>query len=207
MADQSPAKGPLLMLSGLIILAAASRLLPHWPNFTALAAMGLFAGSRLADKRLAFLLPLVALWVSDVILNNLIYAAYVDRLTLVYPGMLWVYAAVAAVVALGMGMLHRLSIMRVAGAAVLASAVFFLVSNFGVWLTGALYPLNASGLLAAYVAALPFFGNTLAGNLFYCAVLFGALWVNGRPRSHRIRSLHYAACRPQTPRYFPPGRG
>jgi len=171
----------IVLCSGLILLAAVSRLLPHWPNVTAVAAMGLFAGSRLPDKRLAFILPLLALWVSDVILNNVLYGAWVDHFTLWYPGMAWVYAAFLVVVAMGVRFLRHPGVARIVGASLAASTVFFLLSNFGVWSSGTLYPATFSGLLATYAAALPFFANTLGGDLFYCTVLFGAhAWVQAR---------------------------
>jgi hypothetical protein len=87
-----------------------------------------------------------------------------------------VYAAFALVVVLGRWLLRRRrSGPRVAGAAVVASILFFLVSNFGVWLGGALYPRTLEGLAACYVAAIPFFGATLLGDVVYAAALFGGL--------------------------------
>jgi NADH:ubiquinone oxidoreductase subunit 4 (subunit M) len=74
----------------------------------------------------------------------------------------------------GMKFLHKITIPRVLGSAVGASVIFFIVSNFGVWLTSPMYPLNLGGLAACYTAAIPFFHNTLAGDIVYCATLFGA---------------------------------
>lgn len=160
-----------LLLAGIMIAAMAARLLPHPPNFTPIEAVALFGGAYLADRRVALLLPLLALALSDLVLGFVIY-----DYGLVYGGMAFVYASVALIAALGSGWLRqRLTISRIAGGAVMAAILFFLVTNFGAWLTSGLYPHNASGLLACYLAGLPFFHYTLAGALVYTAVLFGGL--------------------------------
>lgn len=160
-----------LLLAGIMIAAMAARLLPHPPNFTPIEAVALFGGAYAADRRLALLLPLLALALSDLVLGFAVYGY-----GLVYGGMAFVYASVALIALLGRGWLHqRATIPRVAGGAVVASVLFFVVTNFGAWLTSGLYPHNASGLLACYLAGLPFFHYTLAGALAYTAVLFGGL--------------------------------
>jgi hypothetical protein len=64
-------------------------------------------------------------------------------------------------------------VLRVGGAAVASSVLFFLITNFGTWTLSGMYPMTASGLAACYVAAIPFFQNTIAGDLFYSGLLFG----------------------------------
>ncbi|MCB0585867.1 MAG: hypothetical protein KDD06_11155 [Phaeodactylibacter sp.] len=169
----------------LIILAAAfSRLLPHPYNFTPIGAMGLFGAAHLSRKYLAFVIPFLAMWFSDLLLNNLIYARlypdfYGDGF--VWFGNLWVYASFAAIVGLGMVLLRRVRITNLLAASLLASALFFLVTNFGSWLADPRYPRTVAGLLAAYGAGVPFFWNTLLGDLFYAGVLFGTYeWVQRR---------------------------
>ena len=76
-------------------------------------------------------------------------------------------------VAIGMQMQKNIGVLTVAGGALASSVIFFVVTNFGVWLSSGMYPLNAGGLVASYVAAIPFFHYTLGGNLFYAGVLFG----------------------------------
>ena len=143
----------------MIAFAALTRLLPHPPNFTAVTAVALFAGAQIEDRRLALLVPLVALFLTDVILG-------------LHSGMLLVYLCVAAVVALGaaVGPNH---FPKIAGASVAGSVLFFVVTNFGVWARDGLYPHSMAGLADCYVAAIPFFQNALVGDLFYTAALFG----------------------------------
>ena len=161
----------------LIFVAAFTRLIPHYPNFTAVGAVALFGGAYLS-RRWAYVIPLVALFVSDLFLNNMIYArqfpeAY-EGFTLFHSGSIPVYLAFIAVIFMGTRTLRSVKVPRVLGSAVLAAVVFFVVTNFAVWATGSvLYPKTPSGLLACYGAALPFFWNTVAGNLFFGAILFG----------------------------------
>jgi len=150
----------ILIILGSIVAAAAMRLVPHPANFAPLGAMALFSGAYLGRRALAFAAPLGALLLSDLILGF-------------YPGMLVQYVSVALVVLLGSGLLGRITALRVGGAAVASSVLFFALTNFGVWLLSGMYPQTLSGLAACYVAAVPFFQNTVAGDLFFSAALFG----------------------------------
>jgi len=150
----------LVMLLVLIVIAAAARLIPHPPNFAPVAAIALFGGAYLTDNRLALLLPLSAMLLSDLILGF-------------HGQMIAVYGGFMITVGIGMMLRNRLGLGPVAGAALTSSLVFFLLTNFGVWLFDGMYPVTLEGLVACYVAAIPFFQNSLAGNLFYVAVLFG----------------------------------
>jgi len=165
----------LAVVIGMIALAFASRLVPHPWNVTAVTAVALFGGTMLRDWRLALIVPLSAMWLSDLVLNNLIYQQFFDGFVLWHSDLAWTYAAVALTVLLGRSVLmqHR-SALRIAGISVTASSLFFVLTNFGVWASGLLYPLTANGLLACYVAALPFYAQQLVGDLVWCGVLFGA---------------------------------
>lgn len=143
-----------------IVAAAALRLVPHPPNFTPIGAMALFSAAYLGRRPLAFAAPLGALLISDLVLGF-------------YSGMLFQYVGVGLIVLLGWLALSRLSVLRLASAAVASSILFFAISNFGVWAVSGMYPPTLAGLSACYVAAIPFFQNTLAGDLFYTALLFG----------------------------------
>ena len=150
----------VLALLSAILLAAALRLVPHPPNFTPIGAMALFSGAYLGRRALAFVAPLAAMLLSDVVLGF-------------YSGM-WVnYLAVALVALLGVLLLQKRSPVRIGATTVVGSIVFFLVSNFGTWALSGMYPHNAAGLAACYIAAIPFFQNTLAGDLLYATLLFG----------------------------------
>lgn len=150
------------ILAGMILAAAASRLIPHPPNFTPVAAIALFGGAQFADKRAAFLVPLAGLFLSDLVLGF-------HRLMPV------VYGAFALIVFVGIWVRHRPSSLRIAGAAIASAVLFFVLTNFGVWAFGTLYPKTGTGLINCYVAAIPFFRNMLLGNLLYSALLFGGI--------------------------------
>jgi len=150
----------ILALLSAILLAAALRLVPHPPNFAPIGAMALFSGAYLGRRTLAFVAPLAAMLLSDTVLGF-------------HSGMIFVYASVALITILGAMTLRKRSPVRIGLAAVAGSVLFFAVSNFGVWALGDMYPHNIAGLVACYVAAIPFFQNTLAGDLFYATLLFG----------------------------------
>jgi hypothetical protein len=153
----------------MIISGALVRLLPHPPNFTPIGAMALFAGAQFATRRAAFVLPLGALLLSDLVYEALFGWG-------IHSGMIFVYPSFAAIVLLGRTVRqHRRSVLAIGAAAFAGSVLFFLVTNLGVWLLGGLYPRDAAGLLACYVAALPFFGPLAAGDLLYSGMLFGGL--------------------------------
>lgn len=150
-----------ISLVGLILLAAVLRLLPHPWNFSPIAAMALLGGASLRTRSGALLVPLAALFLSDWVLGF-------------YPTMFVTYAAFAAVVMIGRLLSDQAKAPKIFLASMAGSITFYVLSNFGVWLWDGLYPLNTQGLVACYTAALPFFQGTLAGDLFYAAVLFGA---------------------------------
>lgn len=166
------------LVFSLILAAAVVRLLPHAPNFAPVGAMGLF-GAAYFRKSWALLLPFTALFLSDLVLNNTIYSAYFPTFTWISSP--WMYLSFAAVVAAGLGWFSAgVSKLKIAGATVSSSLVFFLVSNLGVFLESGMYPKTAGGLLMCYTAGLPFLTNTLASDLLYSTVLFGAYQVAAR---------------------------
>jgi len=163
-----------------VCIAIATRLIPHYPNFTALGAAALFGGAFLS-RRYAFLIPVIVLFVSDLILNNTIYATEFpgnyNGFVVFEPTTLWTYGALLVIVLIGSKLIRKNKVLPVAGTSLLASTLFFLVTNFAVWVHSAIYAKTFSGLLAAYVAGLPFFGNTVAGDLCFVTVFFGGLAV------------------------------
>lgn len=151
----------------LIVLAVTARFLPHPPNFAPVNAALLFGGVHL-ERRSAFWFPLVVIAVSDILLTTQVYQMRVGWTQLV------VWAAYGAVVLIGRWLKGRGSPANVLGAALAGSTTFFLVSNFGVWLGWRMYPPSWEGVLACYAAGLPFFRNSLAGDLLFTALFFGA---------------------------------
>jgi hypothetical protein len=144
----------------IIALAAALRIAPHPWNFTPVGAMALFSGAILRDRRLTFFFPILALLVGDMFIGF-------HRLMPV------VYASFLVSVAIGFWLRDRRSLGRITAATLLGAMQFFLVTNFAVWAFGLSYPRNSAGLLACYVAGIPFFWNTLAGDAVYATLLFG----------------------------------
>src|SRR6478735_7466706 len=150
----------LVILLSAIVAAAVLRLVPHPPNFTPIGAMALFSGAMFGRRAIAFLAPLGALLLSDLVLGF-------------YHGQATVYFSVALIVMIGMAALTRRSTVRVGAAAIASSILFFVITNFGMWLFSGFYPRTLLGLETCYIAAIPFFQNTLAGDLFYATMLFG----------------------------------
>lgn len=163
----------LLVLSGLILAAAISRLIPHPYNFAPIGAMAIFGAAHFSDKKLSFILPLFAMFLSDLLINNILYASYYQGFTIFTPGFLWIYGAIAVIVVAGIFILKKVTLPRVLIGSLSASVLFFVISNFGVWISDPDYPLTLPGLLLCYEMAIPFFHNTITGDLVYSGVLFG----------------------------------
>lgn len=156
----------------LIVAAAMSRLLPHPYNFSPIAAMALLGGATIGKKAWAFILPIGALFLSD-----LCFQLFTSTSGF-YGWSQWInYGAFAFIVLLGMTALKKITVKNVIFTSLGASALFFIISNFGVWLVAggiAPYTLNAEGLVNTYVLGIPFFGNTITGDLIYSGLLFGS---------------------------------
>ncbi len=157
----------------MILMAALSRLLPHPPNFAPIGAMALFGAAYFSNRIIAIVLPLIALWLSDLVLMNVVYAHLGDGFVFFYSGFYWIYGSFILITLLGFLTLKKVKVGNILGASLAASILFFITSNFSVFL-GNMYPNTLDGLITCYIAAIPFFGNTLSGDLFYSGVLFGA---------------------------------
>jgi hypothetical protein len=144
----------------LVALAAALRIAPHPWNFTSVGAMALFGGATLKNRRLAFLFPLLSLFVGDIFIGF-------HKLIPI------VYASFLINVAIGLYLRDHRTVARISLAMLLGSIQFFLVTNFAVWQFLGGYPHTATGLLTCYIAGIPFFWNTLAGDALYATLLFG----------------------------------
>lgn len=146
----------------LILFAAFSRLVPHAPNFTPVISIALFAGAYL-KRSYAFLVPVAALLISDAVIG--------------FYGlgtMAFVYGTVLLIVAAGLLLEKKISAGRILGLSLAGAALFFITTNFAVWLVpGSIYPKTLAGLAQCYVMAIPFFGNTVLSTLVYSAAMFG----------------------------------
>ena len=140
-----------VFLVSLIFFAILSRFLPHPPNFTPIAAIALLSSKGFTNRWVVFLIPIVSLFISDLFIG-------------LHATIPFVYISFILIALLGM-YVKKINIVSV----LLSSTIFFLVSNFGVWLL--YYPISTEGLLQCYTLALPFFLNTVLGDLVYGALL------------------------------------
>lgn len=154
-------KTKYILVLSMIVAAAFSRLIPHPWNFTAVGAMALFGGAYLPSKKWSLLAPLAALFVSDLALGF-------------HVTMTFVYGAFLLIGLLGWSLRENTSWPRVGAMTLLSSSLFFVVSNFGVWLLEPYYAKTWEGLVQCFVMAIPFFDNQVLGDLFYVSVLFSA---------------------------------
>jgi hypothetical protein len=159
-----------ILLVGMVLAAAMARLIPHYPNMTPIGAMALFGGACLADRRLAFLLPLAAMLLSDLVLGLTLYGMW--TLVMIQPV---VYGCILAYSAIGRWVVNHRSAWQIGGGALAGAVFFFLVTNFAVWAGGHPGEHSTTSLIQTYVAGIPFFRNMVIGDLAYSALLFGAL--------------------------------
>jgi hypothetical protein len=150
-----------LLALAIIALAAALRIAPHPWNFAPVGAMALFSGAVIRDRRVALLFPLLTLFAGDIFIGF-------------HKLMPIVYASFLVSVAIGFWLRDRRTVARISAATLLGAIQFFLVTNFAVWAVGLSYPRNTAGLVACYVAGIPFFWNTLAGDAAYAVLFFGS---------------------------------
>ena len=178
------------VLVAMILLAATFRLVQSSPvfsilsNLTPFGAMALFGGYYFRDKWKAVLIPVAALWISDIFLNRFY---YYDHWAFFYGGQLWIYGIFAATVGLGM-LMGRPTMLRLTGFGIGAALLHWLVSDFGVWLggstditTGLPFTKDWNGFAKCLTLALPFLRNMIIGNLVFSGVMFGAFeWMRKR---------------------------
>lgn len=157
-----------------ILTAALLRLLPHWPNFTPIAAMALFAGTYFDRKQYAFALPIAAMFISDLVIG-------------LHANMPAVYMSFAITVLIGMSIRKKVRVGSVLLASLSSSVIFFVITNFASWVGNPMYPQTFGGLIECYVAGLlffrdatygiSFFMNDVLGTIFYSAVFYGAYYL------------------------------
>src|SRR6266404_9584520 len=152
-----------VVITAMVLAAAAIRLAPHPMNFAPIGTLALFGGAYFPSMRQALIVPLLSLIIGDAI-------------TGFHPLIPFVYASFLVSVAIGFWLRRKRSATRIGVATLVGAMQFFLVTNFAMWASSlSSYPKTASGLAACYIAGLPLFWNTLAGDAFYVALLFGGL--------------------------------
>lgn len=156
-------KSRIIFISVTVLIAALTRFLPHPPNFTPIAAMALFGGAFFSNKYLGFIVPLAAMLMSDIFIgfHNTIWA---------------VYLSFALIAGIGYLLKRKTNVITVLGASLASSTLFFLITNFAVFLGSSFYPKSLAGLAECYTAAIPFFNNGILGDLVFTTVLFGGFY-------------------------------
>lgn len=149
----------ILLSIAIIFLGVIFRLMPHPANVAPITAIALFGGVYL-DKKYALVLPLIAMVISDAFLGF-------------YPGLFTVYLSFALIGGIGLYIRNHKSVKTVILGSLGSSVLFFLITNFNWWYIDALYPKTMQGLMMSYINALPFFRNTILGDLVYTGIFFG----------------------------------
>ena len=150
----------ILFHFALVLILVLSRFIPHPPNMTAITAIAL-AGSVYVNLKTGVFVPLAAMIISDIFLGF-------------HPILLFVYLSFFLIALIGMYLKTHKSVKNVVAATLLSSVLFFIVTNFGVWMSGTLYTTDIYGLQQCYIMAIPFFRNTLIGDFLYTAAVFSA---------------------------------
>ena len=158
----------------LLVFGIATRFITHEPNFTPVTAIALFGGVYLTRKY-AILLPLALMMLSDIVIGT-------------HDTMLFTWGSFALIAMMGLWVRNHKSPATIVGSSTFLAILFFIITNFGVWLAGSLYPPTAEGLSSCFIAAVPFFRNTLLSSLGYSLVLFGSYELI----AHRVKNTRFA---------------
>lgn len=158
----------LLSLS-LVLISIISRLIPHPPNFTPVAAIALFSAYSFKNKLTAFIVPLLGMFISDLFIG--------------FHSTMWaVYLSFVIITFLGFSLKKSFSFKRLFFKVSLSSFIFYLITNFAVWLSSGMYTYDLQGLIQCYILGIPFYNTTpieffaysYLGDLFYSFTIFGA---------------------------------
>jgi hypothetical protein len=159
--DKKILTGKFILAAGLIFAAAFTRLIPHYPNFTAVGAIALFGGTYLPNKKLAFAIPFIAMLITDAIIGF-------------HPTMWAVYLSFAIIVLIGLQLAKNRKVSNIILATISSSVLFFVITNFAQWISDPFYAKTGAGLAQCFTMAIPFFTYTALGDMFFVAVIFGA---------------------------------
>jgi hypothetical protein len=168
-------KNIVILLSLFIVLTIVGRFYPAVYNFSPIIGLSLFGAAFLPQKKYAFLIPLLLIYFTDFVINNTIFRSFYpnhEGLVFFSNYMIWMVISYALIVGIGLLTLKKPNFIKVAGAALSGSFLFFIITNFGVWMAGG-YGKTWSGLIICYEMAIPFYRNALVGDLLSTALLFG----------------------------------
>jgi len=178
----------------LVIIASLYRIMPGRPyGFAPQMAMAIFGGAVIKDKKLAFLLPLLSMFISDA-LYEILYRNGVGNMRGFYEGQITNYILFASMTIFGF-LIRKINVAKVILASLAAPTAFFLLSNFFVWLSsspdaGYARPKTFNGLLMCFNDGLPFYPWSVASTLIFSAILFGGYYLFTRnsynPQARKI---------------------
>lgn len=171
-----------LLITAIIVFGFAARLIPHFPNFAPMGALALFAAAFYKRKYLALIIPAIVWWGSDLYLNNFVYQLN-EGFTFFSSFQIYNLISIALIVLLGVILFRKMNIARIALGSVSASLIFFIVSNFGVWLQGGLYTKTFDGLVNCYLMAIPFYKATFLSDMIFTVVFFSAMYFITSPNT------------------------
>ena len=154
-----------IFIASAVLLVAVSRLVPHISNFASVGAMALFGGAYFSNRKMAYAIPLVALFISDAIIGFYGW------------GMLPVYGSFVLIIALGTLLGKKITPINVLIGSLLSSVLFFLITNFAFFYSTAMYPHNFAGIMLSYEKGLLFFRSTLESDLLFNGLLFGSFYL------------------------------
>ncbi|MBI3883699.1 MAG: hypothetical protein HY305_05680 [Sphingobacteriales bacterium] len=175
----------------LVIIAALYRIMPGRPfGFAPQIAMALFAGSVIKDRKISFLLPLISMFISDVI-YEVLFQNGLSAIKGFYEGQILNYVLFGGITVIGF-FIKKDSMIQIAAGSLIGATAYFLLCNFGVWVGGGLdinsqpYPKTLEGLVACYTAALPFFKMSIYSTLFFSTVLFSVYYMVNKFWSSKV---------------------
>ena len=148
----------ILLIISVIFLVSLTRIFPHPPNFTPILALAIFGGAYLPNRITAISLPIISMFISDLIIGF-------------HSQIFTVYAAIILLSILG-HLMKTKNFKNFAITGFTGSLIFFIITNFSVWLGGSLYPLTIDGITQCYIMAIPFFHNTLISTILFLTILF-----------------------------------
>lgn len=161
-----------------IFAAALYRIIPGRPyGFAPQIAMALFAGAIIKNRAVAFAVPVLSMFISD-LLFELLHIAGISPMKGFYEGQITNYILFALLTVVGF-FISRISFTRIISASLAAPTLYFLISNFVVWISGGGFqrPRTFSGLMMAYTDGLPFYLNSIVGTLFFAGLFFGGYYI------------------------------
>ncbi|GAA0534065.1 DUF6580 family putative transport protein [Chitinophaga japonensis] len=182
-----------ILAGGMLRILGEGQVTPY-SNVTPIGAMALFAGAYFNSSWKSYVFPLLTLFISDVIVQQVFYPEFAQG-QLLYQGWAWTYLGFAAMVLAGQLIIKKVNIGNIVIAAAVAAVAHWLITDFGVWLggctdpsTGQLYTKDANGLLRCYAMAVPYMKYMFIGNVVYGAIFFGGFELIGS-RIYEVRSM------------------